>query len=133
MRSALVAILVLAACGTPGGAERSGCGLDWRGATVVVTALAGGEERPIPIECMHDIGVRRIRIGFTLPGGADCLQLRRVVLAESADAVAVTLIGAVNDDPAAGACPDEGTLAVTEVDLAAPVDDRVLLDASSQE
>jgi hypothetical protein len=130
MRSALLAILVLAACGTPSGAERSGCGPDWREATVVVTAPAGGEERPIPIECMHDIGVRRITIGFALPGGPDCVQLRRVLLVESADVVAVTLIGAVNDDPAAGACPDEGTMAVTEVDLAAPVGDRILLDGS---
>ena len=133
MRSALVAILVFAACGTPGGVERSGCGPDWSGAMVVVTAPAGGEERPIPIDCMHEVSVRRIRVGFTLPGGPDCLHLSRVELAESADVVAVTLVGAVNDDPAAGACPDEGTMAVTEVELAAPVDDRVLLDGSDVE
>jgi hypothetical protein len=78
---------------------------------------------------MHDVGMRRIRVGFTVPGGPDCLQLARVELVESADAVAVTLVGS----PVAGACPDEGTLAVTEVDLAAPVGDRVLLDGSSQE
>jgi hypothetical protein len=131
MRSALAAILLLAACSTAAGEERSGCGPDRRDATFVVTQLGGADERPIPIDCMHDVGVRRIRVGFTLPGGPDCHHLRRVVLAESADAVGVTLVGAVNDDPAAGACPDEPTMAVTEIDLAAPVGDRVLLDGSA--
>jgi hypothetical protein len=130
MRSALTAILLLAACSTPTGEERSGCGPDRRDATVVVTQPGGANEGPIPIDCMHGIGVRRISIGFTLPGGPDCHHLSRVELAESADAVGITLIGAVGDDPAAGACPDEPTLAVTEVDLAAPIGDRVLLDAS---
>lgn len=133
MRSALVAILLLAACSTPTGEERAGCGPDRRDATVVVTQPGGVSEGPIPIDCMHDVGVRRVRIGFTLPGGPDCHLLSRVELVESADAVAVTLIGTVGDDPAAGACSEEPTLAVTEVDLAAPVGDRVLLDASSPE
>jgi hypothetical protein len=133
MRSALVAILFLAACGAPSGAERSGCGPDRRDAEVVVTRPGGIRERPIAIDCMHEVSVRRIRVGFTLPGGPDCLQLSRVELAESADSVAVFLIGAVNDDPAAGACPDDATMAVTEVDLAAPVDDRVLLDGSDRD
>ena len=130
MRRSLLALLLIAGCAAPSGVEVSGCGPDFQNATVVVTQRGGRDERPIPIECMHEIGVRRIRIGFTLPGGPECLQLRRVVLGESADAVAVTLIGAVNDDRAAGACPDESTPAVTEVDLAAPISDRLLLDAS---
>jgi hypothetical protein len=130
MRSALVALLLLTACGTPTGEERPGCGPDRRDATVVVTQPGTVNERPIAIDCMHDIGVRRIRVGFTLPGGPDCYRLSRVELVESADAVAVTLIGGVADDPAAGACPDEPTLAVTEIDLAAPFADRALLDGS---
>jgi hypothetical protein len=133
MRRALVAVTLLAACSMPTGAERPGCGPDWRDATVVVTQPGEANEQPIPIECMHDIGVRRIRVGFTLPPGPDCHHLGRVELTESADAVGIILIGAVSDDPVAGACPDEPTLAVTEVDLAAPIDDRVLLDGSSQE
>lgn len=126
----MLALLVLAGCASPSGVEVAGCGPDFQTATVVVTQPGGVNERPIPIDCMHEIEVRRIRIGFTLPGGPDCIQLTRVELSESADAVAVTLIGAINDDPAAGACPDEGTTAMTEVDLAAQVDDRVLLDGS---
>jgi hypothetical protein len=131
MRSALVAVLLLAGCSTPTGEERSGCGPDRRDATVVVTQPGGLNEQPIPIDCMHDTGERRIRIGFTLPGGPDCHHLSRVELVESADAVAITLIGADGEDPAAGACPGEPALAATEVDLAAPIGDRVLLDAGS--
>ena len=130
-RAAATLLLLVAACAGPSGAERSGCGPDRRDAEQVVTQPGGVSERPIPIDCMHRIANRRIRIGFTLPGGPDCHVLRRVELAESADAVVVTLIGAVNDDPLAGACPEEPRLAVTEVDLAAPLDDRLLLDGSA--
>ena len=128
-RASLAAIVLLVAgCAGPTGAERSGCGPDRRDAELVVTQPVVGREQPIPIDCMHRIGNRRIRIGFTLPGGPDCHVLRRVELAESADAVVVTIIGAIHDDPAAGACPEEPRMAVTEADLAAPLDDRVLLD-----
>ena len=129
--AAAAAVLLVAGCAGPTGAERSGCGPERRDAELVVTQPSGVDEQPIPIDCMHRIANRRIRIGFTLPGGPDCHILRRVDLSESADAVAVTLIGAVNDDPAAGACPDEPRMAVTEVDLAAPLDDRVLLDGTA--
>jgi hypothetical protein len=98
----------------------------------VVTRPAGANERPIPIDCMHRIANRRIRVGFTLPGGPDCHVLRRVELVESADAVEVTLIGATLDDPNAGACPTGDRIAVTEIDLAAPIDDRVLLDGGDE-
>jgi hypothetical protein len=54
-----------------------------------------------------------------------------VELVESADAVSITLFSAVNDDPNAGACPEEPEMVVTELDLAAPVDDRQLLDGAS--
>ena len=131
--AAAAVVLLVVGCASPAGAERSGCGPDRRDAELVVTQPAGASEQPIAIDCMHRVANRRIRVGFTLPGGPDCHVLRRVELAESADAVAVTLIGAVNDDPAAGACPDEPRMAVTEVDLAAPVDDRVLLDGADPE
>ena len=129
--AAAAAVLLVAGCAGLTGAERSGCGPDRRDAEVVVTQAAGADGEPIPIDCMHRIANRRIRVGFTLPAGPDCHVLRRVELAESADAVSVTLIGGVNDDPAAGACPDEPRMAVTEVDLAAPLDERVLLDGSA--
>jgi hypothetical protein len=130
-KAALLLAVLVTACASPAGAERSGCGPDRRDAEVVVTQPAGVDERPIPIDCMHGISLRRIRVGFTLPAGPDCHVLARVELVESADAVEVTLIGATLDDPLAGACPPEARIAVTEVDLAAPLDDRVLLDGAA--
>jgi hypothetical protein len=87
----------------------------------------------MPIDCMHEIANRRVRVGFTLPAGPECHVLHRVDLVESADAVAITLVGTVNDDPSAGACPSTERIAVTEIDLAAPIGDRTLLDGSSAE
>jgi hypothetical protein len=132
MRRAAAVVLILAACANPAGAERSGCGPDRRDAELVVTQPGGVNERPIPIDCMHGIANRRIRVGFTMPGGPDCHVLHRVELVESADAVEVTLIGATVDDPTAGACPTGSWIAVTEVDLAAPLEDRVLLDGADE-
>jgi hypothetical protein len=131
MRSALVAVLVLAACATPVGEDRTGCGADWLDAEPVAASARGTGEQPLPIECMHQIANRRVRVGFLLPAGPTCHLLKRVELVESADAVSITLVGAVDDDPAAGACPEEPRRVVTEMDLAAPIDDRVLLDGSS--
>ena len=79
---------------------------------------------------MHQIANRRVSVGFILPGGPSCHLLERVELVESADAVSITLFGAVDDDPAAGACPEEPRHVTTEIDLAAPVGDRALLDGS---
>ena len=135
MRKPAAAILFLvlaAACVSPTGAERSGCGPDRRDAELVVTQTRVVNERPLPIDCMHGIANRRIRVGFTLAGGPDCHVLHRVDLVESADAVEVTLIGGTLDDPAAGACPAGDRMAVTEVDLAAPLDDRILLDGADE-
>ena len=125
-------LLAVTACGMPSGVERHGCLTDEiRDAEVVVTRPGGVDERPIPIDCMHDIGLRRVRIGFTLPPGPSCHQLSRVELEETGEAIQITLIAAVNDDPAAGACPDEPIRAVTDVDVAAPIDQRILLDGST--
>ena len=130
MRRAVAAALLLAACAAPVGADRSGCGPEWLDVDSVVTSARGADESPLPIDCMHQIANRRVRVGFTLPAGPSCHLLRRVELLESADAVSITLFAAVDDDPAAGACPDEPRRVVTEIDLAAPVDDRTLLDGS---
>ena len=136
MRRAAAAVLALAraaGCGTSSGVEPSGCGPDWSEAEFAVTQPGGADERPIAIDCMHQVTIRRIRVGFTLPPGPDCHMLARVELAESASAVAVTLIGAVNDDPAAGACPELPRMVITEVDLAAPLDHRALIDGAASD
>ena len=44
--------------------------------------------------------------------------------------MSITLTLARNDDPLAGACPDEALRAATEIELQAPVADRALLDGS---
>jgi hypothetical protein len=125
-------LLVLAACVAPTGAERPGCNADWLDLPAVIAEPVGVRERPISIDCIGQIEDRRLRVGFFLPAGPDCYVLQRVDLAESADAVSITLIVAVNDDPSAGACPEERQRVITEIDLAAPLDDRVLLDGASQ-
>ena len=130
MGRAVIAALILAACAAPVGADRSGCGPEWLDVEPVVTSARGAEERPVPIDCMHQIANRRVRVGFTLPAGPSCYLLRRVELLESADAVSITLFATVDDDPAAGACPEEPRRVATEIDLAAPVGDRTLLDGS---
>lgn len=122
--------LALAACAAPSGTERFGCNAEWLDAPAVIVRGGGIEERPLPIECIEPIGPRRIRIGFLLPPGPTCHLLARVELVESADAASITLIGAVSDDPNAGACPDEARQVVTEVDLQARIDNRTLLDGS---
>lgn len=122
--------LLLAACATPVGEDRSGCGADWQEAEAVAATSRGTDEQPLPIECMHQIANRRLRIGFVLPAGPSCHVLSRVELVESADAISITLFGAIDDDPNGGVCPDEERMAVTEIDVAAPVDDRALLDGS---
>ncbi len=129
-RVVLALIVILSACSTPAGEERTGCGAEWRQVEAVAATARGVDEQPLPVACIHQIANRRVRVGFTLPAGPSCHVLRRVELVESAEAVSISLFGAVDDDPAAGACPEEPRDAVTEIDLAAPVDDRVLLDGS---
>lgn len=130
MRRAAIAAVLLAACATPVGEGRSGCGPEWLDVDSVVTSARGADESPLPIDCMHQIANRRVRVGFTLPAGPSCHLFRRVELIESADAVSITLIGSIDDDPAAGACPEEPRRVATEIDLAGPIGDRTLLDGS---
>jgi hypothetical protein len=131
-RAGIALLLALAGCATPSGAERTGCDAGWLEVRSVATQPGGIEEQFLPIDCIEQIANRRLLIGFSLPGGPSCHVLRRVELIESADAVSVTLIGAVNDDPNAGACPEEAQMVITEIDLASPVDDRRLLDGSAE-
>jgi hypothetical protein len=131
MRSGAVTLaLVLAGCTSPAGAEREVCDAEWLDVTAVAAQSSGVREAPLPVECFEEVGNRRVRIGFTLPAGPDCHVLRRVELVESAEAASIMLVGAVNDDPNAGACAEEPRRVVTEVDLASPIDDRRLLDGS---
>ncbi len=134
MRNAwIVPVLVLAGCASPSGAERNGCTAEWLETPSVVAQAGGSQEQALPIDCMQQLANRRLRLGFVLPAGPSCHVLSRVELVESADAVSITLFGAVNDDPNAGACPEEPQMVVTEIDLASPVDDRRLLDGSEVE
>ncbi len=132
MRSAwIIPLLVLAGCASPSGAERNGCNAEWLEVPSVAAQVGGSQEQALPIDCMQQIANRRLRLGFVLPAGPSCHVLGRVELTESADAVSVALFSAVNDDPNAGACPEEPQMVVTEIDLAAPVDDRRLLDGGA--
>jgi len=124
-------VLVLASCASPSGSERPGCNAESLEAPSVAAQVGGSQEQALSIDCMQQIANGRLRLGFVLPGGPDCHVLARVELTESADAVSITLFGAVNDDPNAGACPEEPRMVVTEIDLASPVDDRRLLDGSA--
>ena len=133
LRGAALALLVtVAGCATPSGVERRICDAEWLDLPAVAAQGDGVRELPLAIECLEEIGPRRVRVGFRLPAGPDCHLLQRVELVESADAVSITLVGAVNDDPNAGACPPEVRRVVTEVDLAAPIGDRRLLDGSAR-
>lgn len=126
--AAAILVLALSACAVPSGEERRGCNADWLDAASVAATGTGVQPEALEIACIEGIANRRVRIGFTLPGGPDCHILQRVELIESADAVSITLIGAVNDDPNVGACAEEPRMVVTEVDVAAPLGDRLLLD-----
>ena len=132
-RAAIGLMVVLASCASPAGTERTGCNASWLEVRSVSTQPGGVDEQPLPIDCIEQIANSRLRIGFSLPAGPSCHILSRVELLESADAVSVALFSAVDDDPNAGACPEEAEMVVTEVDLASPVDDRRLLDGSAAE
>jgi hypothetical protein len=128
----VAAAALLAGCVTPVGAPVEVCDGSWREAESLVVTPGGTGERPVALDCIRQVDDRRIRIGFTLPGGPDCWRLSDFALVEGAHAVAVTLWIARSDDPTAGACaPDERRVA-TEIDLQAPVDDRRLLDGSAE-
>jgi hypothetical protein len=131
-RAWIAALVVLAGCASPSGSERHGCNADWLDVPSVAALSTASQEVPLAIDCIDQIANRRLRVGFVLPAGPSCHLLGRVELIESADAVSITLFSAVNHDPNAGACPEEPQMVVTEIDLASPVDDRQLLDGSSE-
>ena len=134
LQGAAVAILLgLAGCATPSGAERPICDARWLDVPALAAEGTGIRELPLAIDCMEEIGPRRLRVGFTLPAGPDCYLLRQVDIRESADAVSIGLVGAVNDDPNTGACPEQPRRAVTEMDLASPIGERSLLDGGGVE
>jgi hypothetical protein len=130
MRSALVLLLLLSACAAPTGEAAADCDASWRDVESVIVQPQAGATQTVPIECIRRIDQRRVRIGFDMPAGPACYVLSAVAVAEAADAVSFTLRVAANDDPAAGACPEEAARTATEIDLQAPVDERRLLDGS---
>ena len=129
-RAAIAVLVLLSACAAPAGEQRGECGAAWLDVEAAVATPRGVDERAVAFDCIDEIADRRVRVGFTLPAGPSCHLLHRVELVESADAASITLFAAVDDDPAAGACPEEPRTAVTEIDLAAPIGDRILLDGS---
>jgi hypothetical protein len=133
MRRALLVALLLAACAAPNGTSVDVCDASWREVDSQIVTPGGAEPRAVPIECIRRIDERRIRIGFLMPAGPSCYRLSAVEVVEGADAVSITLIASRDDNPAAGACPEEALRSTTEIDLAAPVADRALLDGSAGE
>ena len=125
--------LVLAACAAPTGSAVEECDGTWRDVESVIVIPGVGRDGPIEIECMRQVDDNRVRIGFSMPAGPSCDRLGAVEIVESADAVSITLIATIDENPAAGACAEEPTRTVTEIDLQAPVDDRILLDGSRAE
>ena len=130
MRRAALAALLLAGCAAPTGAPVAECDASWRFIESHILVELDGEPRTVPIECIRQAGLRRIRIGFMMPAGPDCFGISAIDVVESGDAVSVTLVLARNDDPLAGACPPGELRAATEIELQAPVADRALLDGS---
>jgi hypothetical protein len=130
MRSAALVALLLAACATPVGAAVPECDGSWREVESVIVTPATGGTRLVSIECIRRIDRNRVRIGFEMPPGPTCFSLADVDVVEAAGAVSFTLTVAADDDPTAGACPEQPTRSATEVDLQAPVADRALLDGS---
>jgi len=130
MRRAALAALFLAACAAPSGAPIADCDISWLNVESRIEAAVEGERRSVPIDCFREIGRSRIRVGFTMPASPDCYEIGDVATVEGANAVAVTIFLVRNDDPLAGACPEQEVRATTEFDLQAPVDGRTLLDGS---
>ena len=104
------------------------CDASWRSREAHILEPGGVEERPVAIDCMRSIERRRLRIGFTMPGGPDCYRLSRIDVVETADAVSVSLFVSRKDDPTAGACADDARRVSTELDLQQAAGSRTLLD-----
>ena len=134
MRSVAAALagLLLAACATASGAETPLCDAGWRNRETRIVEPGGADERAVAIDCMRALERRRLRIGFTMPGGPDCQRLSRIDVVETADAVSVTVFVARSDDPSAGTCADEPQRVRTELDLQQSVGTRDLLDGSRE-
>lgn len=132
MRRVVLGLLcaLLVACAPATGAEAELCDASWRTRDAQILQPGGVEERPVAIDCMRSIERRRLRIGFTMPGGPDCYRLSRIDVVETADAVSVSLFLSRDDDPTAGACADDARRVRTELDLQQAVGSRTLLDGS---
>lgn len=129
-RAALALLLTLSACATPTGVPTGLCDASIRSRDLEISEPGGVEERVVAIDCMRPIERRRLRIGFTMPGGPECLALSRIEVVESADAVSVTLFVARSDEPNTAACADEPQRVRTEFDLQQAPGQRTLLDGS---
>jgi hypothetical protein len=129
-RAAVLFALLLAACAAPTGDVVEECDGSWRDVESRIVFPGGEGAEPLRIECMRRIDERRVRIGFLMPPGPSCYRLSAIEVVEGADAVSITLLASQDDNPAAGACPEEQVRTATEIDLQAAVDERVLLDGA---
>ena len=130
--AAVLIVIALAACAAPAGDEVDECDGSWREVESRIVIPGGEGAVPVQIECMRPIDERRVRIGFLMPPGPSCYRLSAIEVVEGADAVSITLLASPDDNPAAGACPEEAVRTATEIDLQAAVDDRALLDGAGQ-
>lgn len=130
MRRAALVALLLVGCSVPAGAEVEVCDGTWREVEARIVTPGADRPQPVQIECMRRVGQRRVRIGFLMPPGPTCYRLSAIDVVETAEAVSITLLTGRDDDPMAGACPEDAVRTTTEIDLQAPVDDRALLDGS---
>ena len=132
VRAVFLIVLALSACASPAGGEVEECDGSWRAVESRIVIPGGDGGVPVPIECMRQIDERRVRIGFFMPAGPTCYRIGAIEVVEGAGAVSITVFASPDDDPAAGACPEEEVRTATEIDLQAAIDDRVLLDGAGQ-
>jgi len=126
--AAVAALLI--GCASPDGAAVPECIGVGAGHDPTIATGGGAQPTPMALECWSQIGERRLELLFDLPAGPSCHVLERVEIAETGDAVAITLTASVIDDPLAGACPERPVPARTEVDLQAPFEGRRVVDGS---
>lgn len=92
---------------------------------IVRPAAPTDEERTLAIECWNELDPERIELWFSYPSGGDCWQLSSVDLRESAEAITISLAAVP-----APVCSSDGSGVLTQIELQAPIADRVVSDAS---
>ena len=76
---AVLAALLLTACGGPSGVAVEECDTSWRGIEARIVTSGTVERQTVPIACMRAVDERRISIGFEIPPGPDCHEVAAIV------------------------------------------------------